>query len=597
MPRATLTGATFRKERLHSSESQMHLDCLKLDRFRSCRNVTINLQSDLTVLVGENNGGKSNIIDALRLLTLPLNGRRERFPEDDDLRRGSTEKMFTIEGRFSGLSDTVKGLLISAVPDPASDVAILGIRYRCKTPPNSRGKTTLWAGRFDTAEPEAGATDLIRHVFLPPLRDGTTRITALLQHFLADGEEAGFLDHVRRTEAPHRVVEAVNEEIGAALGNLTRGVRPQAASLGFTTEALADVARDLRFRLADAGISPEDIRLSGLGYANLLYMATVVVELAKAREADLTLFLVEEPEAHLHPQLQMLVLDFLLDQAKRSATQTVIAGQPEGRIQVIVTTHSPNLTAWVSPEHLVVIRSVRDHTVNPPVHHTVSIPIATLGLSASALRKVSRYLDVTRSALLFGSRALLVEGIAEALLLPVMAERHVLRADAHAWQRFRGAVLVPIDGVDFAPYVEVLLRPSGGSTVADRVVVVTDADPSVPGNRQADLEAQAAAWGTVTKLSIFTNAVTLEHELFSAGNDALLKTAFLALYPQSEDRWTDEVDAAQPQDKASAFVALLKAKQTRKGDFAQRVADLIEAGAAFQVPEYLANAIRKVAEQ
>jgi putative ATP-dependent endonuclease of OLD family len=323
----------------------------------------------------------------------------------------------------------------------------------------------------------------------------------------------------------------------------------------------------------------------------------VVVELAKAREADLTLFLVEEPEAHLHPQLQMLVLDFLLDRAKKSSTEAVPAGQPEGRIQVVVTTHSPNLTAWVSPEYLVVVRSVRDEAANPPVHGTACIPIATLGLSIPVLRKVSRYLDVTRSALLFGSRALLVEGIAEALLLPAIAERHVLRGDYHAWQRFRGTVLVPIDGVDFAPYVEVLLRPSGGSTVAEHVVVVTDADPKVLGNRKEDLERLAGDWGTAAKLSVFTNAVTLEHELFTSVNEPLLRRAFIELYPHSEGRWTDEIEGAPPDDRATAFVALLKAKQTRKGDFAQRIAERIEAGDLFQVPLYLAQAIRKVAEQ
>ena len=84
------------------------------------------MQSELTVLVGENNGGKSNVIDAMRLLTLPLNGRRDRYAEDDDVRRGAAEKSFAIDGHFSGMSDALKGLLISAVPDPSQDDAVFG---------------------------------------------------------------------------------------------------------------------------------------------------------------------------------------------------------------------------------------------------------------------------------------------------------------------------------------------------------------------------------------------------------------------------------------------------------------------------------------
>ena len=145
----------------------MHLDTIRLNRFRSCTDTTVKLRQDLTVLVGENNGGKSNVIDALRILTLPLNGRRDRYPEDDDVRRDTTESDFQIEGHFAGLSDTLKGLLIGAVPDPTKDKAILGMRYQPKSVGHPRGKISYWAGKFDTAEPEPGSTDLIRHVYLP----------------------------------------------------------------------------------------------------------------------------------------------------------------------------------------------------------------------------------------------------------------------------------------------------------------------------------------------------------------------------------------------------------------------------------------------
>src|SRR5690606_38675641 len=93
-------------------------------------------------------------------------------------------------------------------------------------------------------------------------------------------------------------LSTMNTDIGDALKELTSGVRRQSAQVDFSSETIRDIARDLRFKLGDHGIALGDIRKSGLGFANLLYMATVIVELSKAKEADLTLFLVEEPEAH-----------------------------------------------------------------------------------------------------------------------------------------------------------------------------------------------------------------------------------------------------------------------------------------------------------
>lgn len=134
-----------------------------------------------------------------------------------------------------------------------------------------------------------------------------------------------------------------------------------------------------------------------LGGANLIYLALKLLEYELKLSGDRVahFLLIEEPEAHIHTHIQ----------------KALFANLPSARTQVIVSTHSTHISSASKIASVNVLAKKGDHAeVYQPAR----------GLSAQTVSRVERYLDETRSTLLFAKGVLLVEGDAEQIIIPAM---------------------------------------------------------------------------------------------------------------------------------------------------------------------------------
>lgn len=169
---------------------------------------------------------------------------------------------------------------------------------------------------------------------------------------------------------------------------------------------------------ADAVALPDTY--NGLGFKNLIYMVVEILDLHEKwctdeNRAPLHLIFIEEPEAHLHAQLQQVFIRNILDLIKLPEAE---AGAFQS--QVVITTHSPHI---LYERGFKPVRYFRRQGTDGDQTTEVLNLSAFYEKTPNDRRFLERYLKLTHCDLFFADAAILVEGNVERLLLPIMIER------------------------------------------------------------------------------------------------------------------------------------------------------------------------------
>ena len=557
----------------------MWLRELQIRNFRKIDALKISLPRGLTVLVGENNSGKTTIVDALRLMLFSSRDFDSLRLTEDDFRAGTEHAPIEISCRFTGLEDEDEVHFQECLVDIGGGKFEMQVNARVEfNETTNRCNVKMWGGETEGGALPSNHYDRLATIYLQPLRDPErglrpgqqSQVSRLIDGLTREDQRADFETIATDANEKIRVLKPVEEargEINEQMAAIAGSELAQETELIFAAPA---------FRRIIAGLQPEigglPFALNGLGYNNLIFTSATLGTLRRSLQFSFRSILVEEPEAHLHPQLQMLLLKHLSD---------VASNQEGNEVQVIASSHSPILASQAPIDAVVSV-----HEIDGKVS---TVSVCSITIDDKIKKKLQRYLDSTRAELFFARRILMVEGITEALLLPVLARI------AGGNLKESSVTVLNADGINFNAFIPLF----GVERLGVPVVILTDGDAKeIGGEMSATAAGLKALESDVPNLSVEMSETTFEHELARSGS--MLRhmiTAFKELRPRRGATLELDLRALKSaDDRANAFLSAFLASKVLKGQFAQELAGALDGCdlGPDAVPTYIRNALKRL---
>lgn len=571
----------------------MYLSNLKLWNFRKFGkagedidlakpHVEVNFNKSINVLVGENDAGKSSIVDAIKLVLKTHSAEWIKIEDDDFFEKSSR---FRIECIFRDLKDGeakhfIEWLGVEKLAGATAQTPYLRLLLDVKRTAERILPCEVKGGPGEEGRSvSVEAKEYLKTTYLRPLRDAKAELIARKNSRLSQILYSHPIFKDKENHALVKILGEANDEIKKYFENEaekdTNGYKiletlkkylvkffkknsPQSTKFHIDDPKLKNILEILKLTLHD--------ERGGLGTYNLLFIAAELLHLKKDIFEGLKIGLIEEVEAHLHPQAQLRVMVALENEST------------EGNVQLILTTHSPNLASKVPISNLILC------------HGNDLYPLGSTytKLQEADYNFLERFLDVTKANLFFAQGVILVEGDAENILIPTLARLADKDLTAH------GTSIINVGGITFLRYAKIFQREKGELKLPVSVITDLDIKPenevtqktSATQGKEQKYNGQSVKtfvsphWTLEYCLALSENLRQLLFEAIKTAGEEMINSGYTG--KKIDEDWTVFSSGLSQVDLARKIYQLLtsEGKDISKAIAAQHLARLLEAKAS-----------------
>ncbi|MDP2836457.1 MAG: AAA family ATPase [Methanobacteriaceae archaeon] len=589
----------------------MYLEKFIVKNFRAIDYLELNFNKGLNVLIGENNSGKTTVIDALRLCLSDFQQPRDIYCSLSDFRVDKSDlncKLKNIEFHlFFQVEKDIETAWFNdlhVLDENGNNSLQLHHKYEIiDSKLGKRVKRTVWGGAKEGGTVPYEVRLALRNIYLSAIRDVNKNLSPNRANILGDLysniiiDEDTEKDQKKKDELLKSITDILDDDnwrtfIGDGNSKISEHLKKlsyfsdgkrQDIKVGFTPFEFDKLVQNLIIQLP---IYSEDIIGSnhneqqyfeiwqnGLGLNNLIYTSAVLGDIKQKKEIskeEYNLLLIEEPESHLHPQLQNTFFNYLEELNK------------EHEFQIIVTSHSPTITAKTDLNLLSILQN-NENKIS-------STQINELDLEKNSLKYLQKFLDVTKSQLLFANGVILVEGISESILVPIFSK---ILGEEYDTER-NGIEVVNVNGVAFKHFAVLFNSNNEKKRLKCRCGIISDNDEDKwDGKNGKSIKARVKNIENLGSENLEVNFAkkTFEYELFKANpNNELLFEIIGKVHKNLPAKITEKNNI---DEQAKLFIE----KLTKKSEFAYLLSMELEKNENynnFNVPGYIEKSIKFV---